>query len=385
MLEYKRVLLRVDFNVPIKNGKVTDSYKIIRTLPTIKHLLKNKCQIILVSHLGRPNGKTVKSLSLAPVCVELRKRLPSAKIRFVNDKINAKLVKAVRQDFKNEDILFLENIRFDGREEKNSSELASLLAKMVRVYVNEAFAVSHRACSSMVAISEFLPCFAGLNLAAEVEYLSTALNPKSPSIALIGGAKIETKIAVVKRFLDIYDKLLFGGGCANTILLAKGYNVGGSLVEKNEAKKIKPLIKSKKIILPADLVVNGNKSSSKPRVIAVGKNKKLCEKNEMILDIGPETIKNYSTLIKSAKTIIWSGPMGLLEDKRFSHGSLVVAKAIASRASGKAVAIAGGGETLLAVHMSKTEKYFDFVSTGGGAMLEFLEGKELPGLQAIKQ
>lgn len=385
VLEHKRVLLRADFNVPIKSGKVADDYKIIRTLPTIKYLLKNKCQIILVSHLGRPDGKTVSSLSLAPVCADLRKHLPGANIHFIKNKINAKLVTKVRQDFKNDDILFLENIRFDKREEENSLEFAAILAKLARVYVNEAFAVSHRACASMVAISRFIPCFAGLNVSAEVAYLSKALSPKSPSIALIGGAKIKTKMKVVDRFLKIYDQVLFGGGCANTILLAKGFDVGGSLVKKKEAKKIKPLLKSKKIILPIDLVVCGKNIRRKPRVVEVGKNKKLCAKSEMIFDIGPATMKLYSNMIRQAKTIIWGGPMGLLEDKRFVQGSIVVAKAIGAVASGRALGIAGGGETLYAIHMAKAEKYFDFVSTGGGAMLAFLEGKELPGLQAIKQ
>lgn len=377
-----RVILRVDFNVPVKKGRVEDNYKIKRALPTIKRLLKNRNQIVIVSHLGRPDGKKVKALSLEPVFKELKKLLAGNgyKMKFFPQKIDAKLVKLVNDT--DVDILFLENMRYDKREDENRKNLAVLLSKMGDVFVNESFAACHRKMSSLVEITNYLPSFAGLNLVQEVNYLSKSLNPKKPAVALIGGSKIHTKIALIKGFLKTYNKILIGGGLANTFFAAKGYDVGGSLFEPDELRRAKLLLKSKKIILPKDVLVS-DKSRKSVRLVKVARDKVLCEKNEMILDIGPETVKKYADEIKKAKFIIWNGPLGLIEEKKFSHGTVALAKFIGSRATGRAIGIAGGGETLLALKMAGVEKYYDFVSTGGGSMLQFMEGKVLPGIKPL--
>ena len=319
-----RVILRVDFNVPVKKGKVEDSYKLKRALPTIKQLLKNKNQIVLVSHLGRPKGKRVKALSLEPVFKELKKMLVGKgyKMKFFPQKVDAKLVKRVNDT--DVDILFLENMRYDKREDENRKNLALLLAKMGDVYVNESFAASHRKMSSLVEITNYLPSFAGLNLVQEVSYLNKSLKPKKPAVALIGGSKIRTKIALIKGFLKTYNKVLIGGGLANTFFAAKGYEVGGSLFEPEELRRAKLLLQSKKIILPKDVLVS-DKKRKKIRVVKIGRDQILCEKNEMILDIGPETVKRYADEIKKAKFIIWNGPLGLIEEKKFSHGTIALA------------------------------------------------------------
>lgn len=384
-LSDKRVLLRVDFNVPIENGKVQDLNRIKSALPTIKYLLKKNCRIVLVSHLGRPDGRVVKSLSLKPVFVALKKMLPSVKMRFVEGKINEQLVEKVRG--MNDQIIFLENLRFDSREEKNDERFSTLLAKLGRVYVNEAFSVCHRESASVVGVTKSLPEFAGLNLKREVEFLGKALNPKKPAIAIIGGAKLDTKIGVIKNFLKIYDYVLIGGAAANTFFAALGYDVGASLIDKKMLTEVKTLLKSKKVLLPKDMIIcnngesgkgeRGEKSGKGGRIAAIGQNKDLCEANESIVDIGPATIVFYSEQIKKARTIVWCGPMGLLEDKKFRKGSVDLAKVIGKS---KAIKIAGGGETEYAIQLAKQRKKFSFISTGGGAMLELLEGKELPGL-----
>jgi len=376
-LESKRIVLRVDFNVPVKNGKVLDDYKIERALPTIKYLLKRKCKIVLISHFGRPEGKSVKILSLAPVYRVLKKKLKGIRVKFFSRPLtigNHKLPEA--------DIVVLENIRFEKMEDDNKPTLAKILSRMGEVFVNEAFAASHRENASTVGITKLLPSFAGLNFENEVNFLSKALKPKKPAVALIGGAKVETKFQVVKNFLKIYNKVMLGGGLANTFLAARGYDVGGSLFEPSEMGNARRLLKSPRLILPIDVVIF-DKKKQKTRVEKIGRQKKLCRQQDRILDIGPETIIRYAKYIRWAETIIWAGPLGLFEVPMFSHGTLALAKLIGARASGRALGIAGGGETLLAIHMSKMGRYYDFISTGGGAMLEFLEGKNLPGIKAL--
>jgi 3-phosphoglycerate kinase len=382
-LKNRHVVLRVDFNVPVKNGKVQDDYKIKRSLPTIKYLLKNKCKIVVISHFSRPEGKRVKAMSLEPVYKEFKRNLARTRTQFVTRKIDENLVKHIDKLYLKNDIVMLENIRYDKRENQNRKNLAQLLAKMGEVYVNEAFATSHRENSSTVGITEYLPSYAGLNFENEVAFLSKALEPKEPDVALVGGAKVKTKLQVIKNFLKLYQNVMIGGGLANTFLAAKGYDVGGSFHEPAEIKNAKKLLKSKKLLLPIDVVVADNSKPQIIKVVKVGKQKKLCNLDEQILDIGPETVQRFSREIKKAKTIVWGGPFGYLEDKRFSHGTISIAKIIGARSSGRAVSIAGGGETLLAIHMSKMERYYDFISTGGSAMLKFLEGKKLPGIQSL--
>ena len=378
----KRVVLRVDFNVTFVRGRVVDEYKIDMALPTIRLLLKNKCQIVLLSHFGRPDGRRVKALSLKPVYKVFRVKMPEVKMCFLDDKIDLGLTGKIKR--LKEQVIFLENIRFDRREDENKKSLARLLASFGEVYVNEAFAACHRANASTVGIAKFLPSFAGLHLEKEVHYLSRALNPKKPAMALIGGAKVSTKFKVIKNFLKIYNKVMLGGGLANTFLAAKGYDVGGSLMEKNTLKSAKSLLRSRRLMLPLDVIVTDRKTRRRARYVLVGKDKHLCAKNEEILDVGPATIRAYALEIRKAQTIVWGGPMGFVEIPRFSHGTLALAKLIGARASGRAVGIAGGGETLYAIHLSKMGRYYDFISTGGGAMLEFLEGKKLPGIDVLK-
>ncbi|NQT49276.1 phosphoglycerate kinase [Candidatus Kuenenbacteria bacterium] len=376
-LKNKHIVLRVDFNVPVKNGKVLDDTKIERALPTIKYLLKQRCKLAIVSHFGRPEGRQVKKLSLEPVYAVLKNKLPKAAIQFKNG-----IPKLASSVLAQNDIVLLENIRFDKREDENSVVLAKELAKMGEVFVNEAFAFAHRKTASTVAITKLLPSYAGLNFADEVKFLTKALTPKKPAVALIGGAKVKTKFEVVENFLKIYSKVMVAGGVANTFLAAQGYDIGDSISDPSKISKAKKLLKSTKMLLPRDVLVS-NKNQRKVRVVKIEKQKVLCKKGEQIMDIGPETIKYYSQQIKKAKTIVWGGPLGMFEKPKFSHGTLAIAKLIGSRGSKHAIVIAGGGETTLAIEMSKMEKYYDFISTGGGAMLEFLSGNILPGIKSL--
>jgi len=382
-IENKRVVLRVDFNVALQDGKVLEDFKIKGALPTIKHLLKNNCQIVLLSHLGRPEGKRVSALSLKPVCLYLSKLLPSVKIKFFNDKISLALIKKLK-NYQGQ-IAFLENIRFEKGEDFNDLILAKKLSQMGEIFVNEAFAACHRALSSTVGITKYLPSYAGLNLSREIKFLSKALRPNKPAIAVIGGAKVETKAKVIRRLARSYAKILLGGGLANTFLAAKGYELGASIgLDKADVNFAKKLLKlTNKIVLPLDVVVADKKTQRKIKIVMIGKDKLLAGKDEQVLDIGPATVNYYSQFIRTAQTIVWNGPMGLLEKAQFRHGSVTLAKIIASRASGRALGIAGGGETLYAIDLSKMGKYFDFVSTGGGAMLTYLEGTSLAGLKPL--
>ena len=301
-------------------------------------------------------------------------------MKFFAQKLDTRFLKMLNSE--KVDILFLENMRYDNREDQNRKNLAQLLSKMGDVFVNECFAASHRKMSSLVEITNYLPSFAGLNFNEEIKYLSKSKKPRKPAITLIGGSKIETKIAFMNRLSKIYSKLLIGGGLANTFLAAKGYDVGGSLFDKDQLRRAKILLKSNKILLPVDVLVRNNKTKT-TRLGLVGREKELCDKNEMILDIGPATIMKFAKEIKKAKFIIWNGPLGMLEEKQFSHGTISLAKLIGVRASGPAIGIAGGGETLLALKMSGVSRFYDFISTGGGAMLQFVEGKMLPGVKPL--
>ena len=380
-VESKKVLLRVDFNVPIKNGKVEDEYKIQCALPTINYLLRRGMQVIVVSHFGRPQGRRIQSMSLKPVYNVLKLKLRPHSVKFIPDKINSKsLLKIAKTP---EGVILLENIRFEKGEDENSAELARRLSRIADIYVNDAFACSHRKAASISAITKYLKPYAGLNLEREVLYLSRALEPRKPAIALIGGAKIESKLPMIKNFLKVYDYILVGGGIANTFLKTKEYNVGSSLIDKGYLTAARQLVKNRKIILPCDVLVGFNNGKERVRDVKIGSEQKICSSKEKILDIGPRTIIYYSNLIRQANTIIWAGPMGCFENKKFSHGTLTLAKIIGARASGKALGIAGGGETLMAIHQSKMGRYYDFISTGGGAMLEFLSGKKLPGLRPL--
>jgi len=377
-LKGKKVFLRVDFNVAVVKGIVEEDFKIKAVLPTIELLLKKGAQILLFSHFGRPDGKCDKKYSLKPVFSVLKKKIKKIKIRFVDDRLierNVKKIKTYR-----EPILFFENVRFYPGEEKNELKFTKLLASLADVYINEAFACSHRENASTVGVAKLLPAFGGLHLKKELFFLNKALDPKSPSLAIVGGAKVSTKLSVLKKFLKKYDHVLLGGGLANTFFAAAGRGIGDSFFEKNEIAKAKKILNDKKLILPIDVVVASGKKVKIKKISG----KKICEKNEKIMDIGPATIKYYAELIRQSQNIIWGGPMGFLEEKRFSYGSLSIARVLGAVASGRVFGIAGGGETIWAINQAKMFKYFDFISTGGGAMLEFLEGRKLPGLEVLK-
>ncbi len=379
-LRGKRVLLRVDFNIELgANHRVdkSEDMRLRKSLPTIKYLLKKKAKIILVTHLGQPHGKLVSSLRLKPVANYFEKLLGHKILRvhrsFEKEAIQLAHTLSVGK------ILLLENIRFSKGEENNSRALAKKLASYADVYVNDAFAVSHRAHASISRITEYLPSYAGFLLQKEVETLTRVLkNPHHPLAVIIGGAKIETKVAVIENLLKKADYILLAGTIANTILQAQGVQVGKSIVDKATAKSLKKLkLTSTKFKLPVDVVLAKQaKQGAKMRVAAVANVKK----DEIILDVGPDTLKLFQSVIAKAKMIVWNGPMGMFEIKKFSHGTKELAKIVAEA---KGESIVGGGSTIEAIRELHLDRQFDFISTGGGAMLEFLEGKMLPGIKPL--
>jgi len=387
----KRVMIRCDFDLPLKNGTIQDDSRLKKILPTIKYLLKKKAKLILVGHAGRPHGRVVKELSLKPVKNKLEKLL-NQKIDFIRTTPPASASpQAMRAGGKK--ILMLENIRFFSGEEKNSKTFAKKLASLADIYVNEAFAVSHRSVASVDAIQDYLPSYAGLHLEEEIKNLSAALkNPKHPVILIIGGAKIETKLPVIKKFQKIVDQILVGGVVANTFLKAQGVEVGKSLADDylDEAKSMLNLkIKNQDAKLQLK-IKNYNLFSAEGGSASGGKNYKIKNlkiilpidwrvKNDKILDIGQKTIRLFNDIIKKAKTIVWNGPMGKFEEKEFAIGTQEIAKEILKS---KAKAVIGGGDTDKILQGKKFGSNI-FVSAGGGAMLEFLAGKRLPGFKRI--
>jgi len=374
-LKGKRVLVRVDFNVSIgKNMKVgsDEDYRLVRSLPTIKYLIRKGAKVILMAHLGRPDGKEVDKLRLDPVAIRLSQLL--GKCVYKSDKIFTNFV----NELKNGDVLLLENIRFDAREEKGGKAFARELAKMADIYVNDAFAVSHRAHASVATIQEYLPSYAGLLMEDEIKNLSKAIeNPKKPLTVIIGGAKISTKIKVIERFLAVANNVLLGGALANTVLNVMGVSVGKSLVEPKMYPVIKKIkLTDNKLRVPVDGLMAKSFTAKKGRMDALADVKK----DELILDIGPDTINLYEKIIKSSKMIVWNGPMGLIETPFFAQGTEALVKLLAQS---KAYTVDGGGESVQVIRSLGLEDKFNFISTGGGAMLEFLEGKKLPGLKKI--
>ena len=379
-LKSKRVLVRCDFNVPLNDkGQVEDDFRIKQTLPTIEYLIKNNAKVILMSHLGNPEGRFLEKLSLAPVQKKLQEYLKIT-VKKTDDCVGKEVVKEVGR-MKEKDVLLLENLRFHEGEEKNDLEFAKKLASLGDIYVNDAFSVCHRAHASISAITNFLPAAAGFLLDKEIKVLSRVLtNPWNPLVAIIGGAKIETKIGVLENFLKKADHVLVGGKIANSILAIKGLWLGGTLPSQEAIDKVKKFdLTSTKLHLPVDVVVSPNKTGdiylrySAPASV---------RKDELALDIGHETVKIFSQIIKEAKMIIWSGPMGLFEIPLFEKGTKEIAEKIARNQS--SYKIIGGGDTILAVTKFGLLDKFDHVSTGGGAMLSFLGGEDLPGIKALE-
>lgn len=374
----KRALLRVDFNVPVKDGQIKDDYKIVATLPTIRFLLRYRCKIIIITHLGQPEGKEGKKYTLLPVAEHLSKLL-GMKVKFVDDCLGLKVGTVVGR-MKEGEIIILENLRFRKEEEKNDKKFARQLANLADIYINDAFAVSHRKHASLSVIKKYLPSYAGLLLAKEIENLDKIVDPTQPLVAIIGGSKIGTKIFFIKNITKKSFKVLIGGALANNFFVACGLETGRSLVDKKSIELVKKLRKAKNIISPVDVVVSGKKGG---RDFVEVKNIYKVGRREMILDIGPKTIKLYSDFIKKARTIIWNGPLGRFEESHFKHGTLSIARAIAARSRGRAFGVVGGGETVDALKMTGMENYVDWVSTGGGATLAYLSGQKMPGLNKI--
>lgn len=385
----KKVLVRVDFNVPLtKEGKVSDDTRIIKALPTIKYLKEQNAKIILMSHLGKPKGKISEKLRLEPVARYLSSIL-NEPVLALSDCIGEEVGKKVSA-MEGRDIALLENLRFHAEEEDNDPEFARKLASLADVYVNDAFGTAHRAHASTEGVTKS-SCFAGKAVAGllmeeEIKNLSMVLeNPEHPLVCLIGGVKISTKIKVIEKLLEKAEKVLLGGALVNNILKEQGKNIGKSKMEDemaDEAKKLLPYLEKegeeKKLYMPKDYIVADKPEEKAISRISSGTDLK---DNEMILDIGPDTIAQYKEIIGSAKMVIWNGPMGLFEVPEFAKGSYEVAQAVADS---KAKSIIGGGETLDLVKSLGLEEKLTFVSTGGGAMLEFLEGKELPGIKALQ-
>lgn len=378
----KKVLVRVDFNVPLNDkGEITDDTRITASLPTIQYLLEQKAAVILMAHLGRPKGQVKLELSLAPVAKHLGKLL-GKKILFAPDCVG-EAAQAAASKLKPGHILLLENLRFHKEEEKNDMDFAEKLASLADLYVNDGFGVSHRAHASVEGVTHFLPAAAGFLLEKEIQYVGQAVtNPLHPFVAIIGGAKVSDKIGVISNLLDKVDTLLIGGGMANTFLAAQGYKMGKSLVEEDKLDLAKELLaKAKKnkvnMLLPTDLVMA---AAFAPDAEHVTEKVKKLNQAYMALDIGAETSKAYAEALADAKMIVWNGPMGVFEMDAFCKGTEAVAKAVAKS---RATSIVGGGDSVAAIEKLGLAKRITHISTGGGASLEYLEGKVLPGVAAL--
>lgn len=378
----KKVLVRVDFNVPLNDkGEITDDTRITASLPTIQYLLEQKAAVILMAHLGRPKGQVKPELSLAPVAKHLGKLL-GKKILFAPDCVG-EAAQAAASKLKPGHILLLENLRFHKEEEKNDMDFAEKLASLADLYVNDGFGVSHRAHASVEGVTHFLPAAAGFLLEKEIQYVGQAVtNPLHPFVAIIGGAKVSDKIGVISNLLDKVDTLLIGGGMANTFLAAQGYKIGKSLVEEDKLDLAKELLaKAKKnkvnMLLPTDLVMAAAFAPDAEHVTEKVKN---LNQAYMALDIGAETSKAYAEALADAKMIVWNGPMGVFEMDAFCNGTEAVAKAVAKS---RATSIVGGGDSVAAIEKLGLAKRITHISTGGGASLEYLEGKVLPGVAAL--
>ena len=378
----KRVLVRCDFNVPQdENGNITDNRRIVSSLETINYLIKNNAKVILCSHLGRPKGEFKKEFSLKPVAEELSKLL-GKQVKLSKDVIGEDS-KSLVKNMQNGEVILLENVRFHAEEEKNDLEFAKELASLADVYVNDAFGTAHRAHASTEGVAHFLPAVAGFLIEEEIEFMGNALeNPQRPFMAILGGKKVSDKIAVIENLLDKVDVLIIGGGMAFTFLKASGYNIGKSICEEDKIDLAKELLKKAKqknveLMLPVDLNVAKEVSEDAQNEIVTIQN---IPHDFAGVDIGPLTIKNFSDKLKEAKTVIWNGPMGVFEINKFAYGTFEIAKTLANI---DAVTIIGGGDSASAIEKTGLSDKMTHISTGGGASLEFLEGKELPGIKCL--
>jgi phosphoglycerate kinase len=377
----KRVLVRVDFNVPVKDGEVTDDTRIQRALPTIQYLLSEGAHPVLISHLGRPKGEPDPKYAMDPVAKKLEELLGEPVL-----KLDAAVGPGVEKELESWDgrgTILLENSRFHPGETKNDPELSEQLASLADLYVNDAFGAAHRAHATTVGVAERLPAAAGLLLEEEVDYLDDAVleNPERPFVAILGGAKVSDKLGVIESLLEVADTLLIGGAMCFTFFKARGYEVGNSLVEDDYLEEAKRLMDEagEKLVLPVDVVVADEmEESAESETVGVDE----IPSGRMGLDIGPRTVELFKEHISGAKTIFWNGPMGVFEIDAFARGTEGVARAVASSA---ATSVIGGGDSVAAVRKLGLEDEMSHISTGGGASLEYVEGKELPGVAALPE
>jgi len=382
-INQKVILLRLDLNVPLKNGVITDQTRIDKILPVINFLIKKNCKILIVSHVGRPKGKINKELSLKPICENIEIKI-NQKIKLVNGNIFKIKKDELFKNF-NGQIIFLENIRFYEEEEKNDTKFSKHLASLADLYVNDAFSCSHRAHASISKITEFLPSFAGLQLETEINALKKLTSEiKRPVTCIIGGSKISTKINLIKNLIPKFDNIIVVGGMANNILSFKGNSIGKSIKEENCEKEIENIFKTSydhscTIIYPKDVKI-GKSLNDKSQI------KELVEiaADDLILDIGPKTLKEIENIIENSKTILWNGPAGYFENPNFALGSYEIAKMIIKKNKNNSIySVAGGGDTIAVLNQINGISDFNFVSTAGGAFLEYLEGRELPGIKVL--
>jgi phosphoglycerate kinase len=382
-LNQKKILLRLDLNVPLDNGKITDTTRIDKILPTINFLLKSGAKIIILSHVGRPKGKVVNKLTLKPICENLKNKL-NENIRFISKNIKA-VKSADLFNEHDEKIVVLENLRFYEEEEKNDNIFAKHLASLADIYVNDAFSCSHRAHASIFEITKFIPSYAGLQLNLEVNALTKITSEiQRPITCIIGGSKISSKINVIKNLISKLDNIIIVGGMANNILKYKGYEIGKSIQENDCNKIIEEIFslskkENCKIIYPKDVTIGKDLNGSSEI-----KELDNVSKDELILDIGPKTIKIIDLLIEESSTILWNGPAGYFENPNFAKGSIGIAKKIIEKNNNNTIySVVGGGDTVSLLNSIGATSNFNFVSTAGGAFLEYLEGKELPGIKAL--
>lgn len=376
----KRALVRVDFNVPLdkKTNEITDDKRIRESLPTIKYLAEKNAKIILCSHLGRPDGKIVEYLRMDKVAERLGKLL-SKKIKKLDDCVGND-VKNKIMEMKDSDVVVLENLRFHPEEEANDANFSKQLADLAELYVNDAFGTCHRAHASTYGVAKYLKSAAGFLVEKELRVMGKALeNPDKPFIAILGGVKISDKIKVIENLLSKVDKLLLGGAMIFTFYRAQGKNVGSSKVDEEGIGIAKKLLKNKKVILPVDVIIADRfDANANSKIVDVSN----IPNGWMGLDIGPETIKNYKEILKNAKTVVWNGPMGVFEFEKFANGTREIAKFMSTL---RATTIVGGGDSAAAVEKFGYASKLTHVSTGGGASLEFFEGKKLPGIEALEE
>jgi phosphoglycerate kinase len=383
-IEGKRVLLRVDFNVPINDGAITEDSRIKKILPTIKFLIKKKAKIIIIAHLGRPKGKIVPELTLKPIAKKLSNYL-NQEVMFLNESIGSLVIQNSKR-IPNGKIMLLENIRFHKEEELNSVSFAKKLSKIGDIYINEAFPCSHRAHASVCEITKHINSFAGKQLLEEVNIIKMLTNnAKKPVTCIIGGSKISTKSGILINLIKKMQNIVIVGAMANIFVKHKGYNIGQSIFEKNQENLIENIIQESiksncNLVLPEDVIVSKDHNSK-----SVLKSLEQINDNDLILDIGEKTVQNIFKVIDESKTIFWNGPVGFFEIDEFSIGSKKIANKISENTKTKSlVSIAGGGDTVAAINKFNCSNGFTYLSTAGGAFLEFLEGKVLPGIKALE-